>query len=330
MNKNPFEGLIGSRQHRSRYFDPATGTRVPRIVARPNPGGKEYMFLEDLRMRALPYGRGSDDGFNIDVHPSNEKVMNLVRDALPVHNYRHWRLDESFRDYIQSALWSLVQGNLYMEIEYFQNPGDQADRPVAFRIDFLHSELVTKRYGKYRYMGPTNAEVEENKRWSSEQLDPKYLVVVSLPRRLRRELDRTLRVIRAADQDLRVMSDFTTGKHGNNSGFDFSTYQRISHDIVLRASKATGWTGRGSYTEDLLDPEKAWRAIQFARIIVRLREIALRGLQDAIDRAGVEIGFTAKLMLSKVLTLDHLDHLESDLQAGTRPIGEIFVPKPPA
>ena len=330
MNKYPFEGLIGSEQHRSRYIDPATGSRVPRTGARAKPGENEYMFLEDLRMRALPYGRGSDEGFRLDIHPSDEKVLDLVRDALPALNYRHGRIDESFRDYTQIALPALAQGDLYLEIEYFRDPGDQAGRPVAFRIDLLRSELVAKRYGKYRYLVPSQSEVEENKRWSSEPLDPKFLVVVSLPRRLRRELDRTLRVIRAAGQDLSVLLDFTNGVHGNNSGFNFSTYQRRSHDIVLRASKSIGWAGRGTYTEDLLDPEKAWRAIQFARIVVRLREIAMQGLQEAIDRAGVEIGFTAELTLSKVVTLDHLDRLEGDLEAGTRPIGEIFAPKAPA
>lgn len=330
MNKYPFEGLIGSKQHRSRYIDPANGSRVPRTIARAKPGDNEYMFLEDLRMRALPYGRGLDEGFRLHIDPLDERVLNLVRDALPALHYRQGRIDESFRDYIQSALPALAQGNLYLELEYFRNPGDQVGQPVAFRIDFLRPELVVKRYGKYRYLVPTQAEREDKKRWSSEPLESNFLVVVSLPRRLRRELDRTLRIIRAADQDLRVMSDFTTGMHGNNSGFDFSTYQRKSHDIVLRASKATGWTGRGSHTEDLLDPEKAWRAIQLARIVVSLREIALQGLQDAIDRAGEEIGFTAELKLSKVVTLGHLDHLEKDLEAGTRPIGEIFVPKAPA
>lgn len=330
MSKDPFEGLIGSQHHRSRYSDPVTGSRLPRTVARPKPEGKEYMFLEDIRMRALPYGRGSDDGFNIDIHPSNEKIMNLVRAAIPGRNYRHWRLDNSFRDYTQSALPALARGNLYLEIEYFRDPGDQAGRPVAFRIDLLRPELVAKRYGNYRYLVPTQAEIEENKRWSSEPLDPKCLVVVSLPKQLRRELDRTLRVIRATDQEFSVLLDFTNGVHGNNSGFNFDAYQRISHDIVLRASKSIGWAGRGTYTEDLLDPEKAWRAIQFARLVVRLRKIAMQGLQDAIDRAGGEIGFSAELKLSKVVTLDHLDRLERDLEDGTRPIGEIFAPKAPA
>lgn len=327
MNEDPFKGLIGSRQHRHRYVNRATGSPVPRAVKRPEPGGKEYMFLEDLRLHALPYGRGLDDGFNIDVEPSNERALNLVRNALPVRSYRRWRLDESFRDYTQSALWFLAQGDLYLEIEYFWTPDDQAGRPVAFSIDVLHPELVTRRFGKYQYLIPLHAEVEENKQWSREPLDSDCLVVVSVPRRLRRELNHALRVIRAADQDLRVMSDFTTGVHGSNSGFSFSSYQRMSHDIALRASKATGWTGRGLLTEGLLDPEKVWRAIQFSRLVVTLREVALQGLQDAIDRAGAEIGFSAELKLSRVLTLGDLDRMESDLAAGTRPIGDMFVPK---
>lgn len=329
MNENPFENLIGSRPHRHQYIDHSTGSPVPRKIERPRPGGNEHMFLEDLRLRALPFGRGLDDGFNIEIQPSTEEVLNLVRNSLPGRGYRHWRLDESFRDYTQSALEFLAQGDLYLEIEYFQEPDHQTDQPMAFRIDFLHPEMVTKRYGKYRYLVPTNDRLEENKRWSSEPLDPSCLVVVSLPIRLRRELKRTFRVIRAADQDLRVMSDFTTGRHGNNSDFDFKTYQRISHDIVLRASQGTGWTRRGILAEGLLDPEKVWRAIQFARLVVRLREIATQGLQDAIDRAGMKIGFAAELKLSKVLTLDHLARLETDLEAGSRPIGEMFVPKVP-
>lgn len=327
MSEYPFDGLIGSRPHR--YIDEITGNPVPRTVERPDPSGNENMLLEDLQMGALPYGYGADEGFNIDVYPFSKKVLDLVRDALPALNYRRGRMDESFSDYIQNALRSLAHGNIYLEIEYFRNPGDRSDRPVAFRIDFLHPELVVKRFGTYHYLVPTHAEVEGNKRWSREPLDPNCLVVVSLPRRLRRELDRTLRVIRAADPELRVMTDFTTGRHGNNSGFDFITYQRISHDIILRASKAIGWTGREIFAEGLLDPEKAWRAIQFARIVVRLREIAMQGLQIAIDRAGREIGFTAELKLTKVVTLEHLDQLERDLQEGTRPIMEIFSPKAP-
>jgi hypothetical protein len=326
MSGDPFEGLVGSREHRHGYVDPATGSPVPRAAEQAEPGENEYMFFEDIQQCVLPYGLGANEGFSIGVDPPSEDVTNLVRDALPIHDYQYWRLEDAFRNYIENALWFLVQRNLCLVIEYFRSTDDIASRPVAFRIEFLHSAFLTKMLGKYQYRVPTKG--DKDIRWSSETIDPNCLIVVSVPRGLRRELNRTLRVIRAADQDLRVLSDFTTGKYGGTSGFDLKTYQHMSHDIVLRESRKTGWAGRGLLTEDLLDPEKVWRAIQFARLVVTLREIGLRGLQRAIDRAGVEIGFTAKLKLSRVLTFDDLGRMERDLKAGTRPLGDMFVPKP--
>lgn len=329
MTEYPFEGLVGSRQHRHRYIDPGTGSPVPRGVGRPEPGGNEYMFLEDLRMHLLPYGRGSDEGFDIEVRPADTTVLALIENAVPADGYGYRRLDDCFRDYLESAVWFLAQGDLYLEIEYFREPDGDGSRPVAFRVEFLHPELVTRRFGRYRYRIPIDTKGEPDVRWSSEPLDRDCLVAVRLPRSLRRDLVRALRAIRASDQDLRVTSQFVTGEHGSNSGFEFSTYQRISHDIVLRATRATGWAGRGLLAEGLLDPEKAWRALQFARLVVRLREIALEGLQEAINRAGEKIGFNAELALSRVLTLDDLARMENDLQAGTRPIAEMFVPRTP-
>lgn len=328
MSDYPFEGLVGSREHRRQYIDQVTGSPVPRAVERPRPSGNEYMFLEDLRLHALPYGRGADEGFDIQVHPADATVLGLIENALPADGYGHRRLDDCFRDYLESALWFLAQGDLYLEIEYFREPGGEG-RPVAFRVEFLHPELVTRRFGRYRYRIPIATEGDGEVRWSSESLDRDCLVAISLPRSLRRDVVRALRAIRASDQDLRVTSEFVTGEHGRDTGFDFSAYQRISHDIVLRATRATGWDGRGLLTEGLLDPAKVWRALQFARLVVKLREVALDGLQEAINRAGEKMGFTAELVLSRVLTLDDLARMENDLQAGTRPIADMFIPSLP-
>lgn len=287
------------------------------------------MFFEDLRLHALPYGRGPDEGFDIEVRPADAKLLGLIENALPADSYGYRRLDDCFRDYLESALWFLAQGDLYLEIEYFRKPDSDDSRPVAFRVEFLHPELVTRRFGRYRYRIPMETEGDSDVRWSSEPLDRDCLVAIRLPRPLRRDVVRALRAIRASDQDLRVSSEFVTGAHGSDSGFDFSTYQRISYDIVLHATRATGWAGRGLLTEGLLDPEKVWRALQFARLVVRLREIALKGLQEAINRAGGKMGFSAELVLSRVLTLNDLARMENDLQAGTRPIAEMFVPRLP-
>lgn len=37
MSDYPFEGLVGSREHRRQYIDQVTGSPVPRAVERPRP-----------------------------------------------------------------------------------------------------------------------------------------------------------------------------------------------------------------------------------------------------------------------------------------------------
>ncbi len=327
VSDNPFDGLVRSRPRRRRRIDPSMGSPPRRPVERPDPVGQEYMLLEDLRLHALPYGSGADDGFTVDVTSANAQAPELILNALPVHTYRHWRLTEALRDYMQTALWYLVQGDFVMETAFYHSPEDEAAKPVAFQLDVLQPELIARRFGGRSYWTPTDS--DDGTAWTQERLSPNDLVVVSLPRQLRRDLERALRAIRATDQDLEVMERFTYGKFANDSGFDFKTYQRLSHDIVLRATRSIGWAGRGLLTEGLLDPMKVWRAIQFARFQVRLRNAALQGLRTAIDRAGETIGFEASIQLSGVLTEADLDQLEQDLRAGSRPIAEMFLPKVP-
>lgn len=323
MRDDPFEGLLAATPSRPRPI-PFPGARPPGRTREPT-GLNGDLLRRDVGLLALPYGHGPDDGFRLTLTPAEAKTQELVAQALPAQGYR-WNLSDAFRDYLRTALWYLVDGDIYLEITYFHQPEALTGPPVAFRVDFLQPEMITRRIVRYHHFVPLDEDGEPT-RWGSTPIDGRRLVVGSLPRSLRRELDRTLKLLRAADEDLSVMSAFTMGEHASASGFDFTTYQRELHDIVLAGSREIGWAGRGTFTSDLLDPEKAWRAIQFARFITRLREIALATLQVAVDRAGAEIGFSAELTLSGVLTLDDLDTYETDLKAGTRPISELLFPK---
>ena|GEM_PF-2683361 len=287
------------------------------------------MLLDDLRMYALPYGSDGEEGFTVQVEPNDDALVSLLTNALPVRNYRHRQLSRALRDFVETALWHLAHGSLYLRIEYFRPTEPPAAAPIAFRLEVLRAEFVHRHLGKLYYWIPVQQPGESAAQWSREPLDHQSVVVVTMPRKLRQTMNRTLEVVRASDQDLNVMHEFTIGRYAANSGFDLASYKRRSSDIVLRATRDAGWSGRGLFTEGLLDPMKVWRAIQFARFVVKLRDIALLALQTAVDRAGERIGFNARIKLAGVLTEADLDRLEADLQAGTRPISEMFTPKVP-
>lgn len=326
MYDDAFAGLAADWSEQVPY-DVRPDTPAPTHRELPDPTGKLHMFLQDLRTRALPYGSGPSDGFKVRIVPENGDVARLVTNALPVRAYPHSQLARAFRDYVETALWHLAFGSLYLKLVYYR-PADQPNaRPVAFRIAVLEPERVHKRLGRYYYWMPTVRPSDDVAEWTRVPLPARGLVVVSSPRHLRRSIDKAVRVIEATNQDLKVMSDFTMGPFAGKSAFDVGTYTQAIADVVLRETREVGWGGRGLLTEGMLDPFKAWREIQFARFNAKLRDLAVRGLQDAIDRAGAVIGFDAVLQLTGVVTDADLDRLEHDLSTGDRPMSEIFVPK---
>ena len=327
MYDDPFEELIGDRSYRF-LGDPHSVPNGPRrLVEPPDPSGNEYMFVDDLRTHSLPYGRGLDGGFDLRLDTDDHRVIEMIINAIPAPLYRHDGLSDAFRDYIEMALTLLSRGTLYLEIEFYRESDEPNSRPVAFRLEALSPELIqTAKFGKTFYWQPASDRNVEPDHWTRELLDPARLIAVALRRHLRRAVDGALRTVQIADQDLDVMQKFTLGKEGRGSGFDLQEYQRRSRDIVLRETREMGWSGRGLLTEGLLDPMKAWRAIRFARLVAKLRDVALDGLQEAIARAGHEIGFEATISLSGVLTQTDLDRLQNELGSGTTPMAELLNP----
>ncbi|HWU33111.1 MAG TPA: hypothetical protein VN108_09560, partial [Marmoricola sp.] len=278
--------------------------------------------------RALPYGFGANDGFGLRLAPEDADVARLVTNALPGRAYPHSQLERAFRDYVETALWYLTFGEVFLKLVYYR-PADRPDsRPVGFRIEFLDPERVQRRFGRYHYWTLKLHPGHDVAEWKRTPLPTEGLVVVSLPRRLRRMMDRAVKIVDATNQDLKVMSEFTMGRFAGEPAFDIGRYNRQIADVVLRETRAVGWGGRGLLTEGMLDPFKAWRNVQFARFDAKLRDVAVDGLQDAINRAGTLMGFDATLQLSGVLGEADLDQLEHDLSAGVRPMSELFAPQP--
>lgn len=326
MRDDPFDGLIGSHADRHN-LSPLTGAEIPPKFRRRNLGMNNGMLIQDLGLQSLPYGSGASEGFSVGIGSDDEAVAALIQHAIPGRGYRSWRGWDCLRDYLQSALHYLVERDLFLEIEYFQRSDTPEARPVAFRIEILQPDRIRRRIGRYEYLVAARSADEGRQSWTAAPIKAAELVVTRLPRNLRRDVDRALELLRATDDSLGIMTDFTTGQHGQDSGFDFADYQRLAHDIVLRGTRRIGWTGRGILMNDLLDPAKAWRAIQFAKFGVELRDIALSALQEAVNRAGAEIGFTAQIEISGILRTPDLNLMEAALAAGTQPMSELMHPR---
>ena len=322
-----FENLSTPRSSRAIPIDPNTGVRITGRMLRRDRSMYEYWFLEDVA-QSLPYGRGLDKGFHLKLTPENPAIEELVISALPAQSYGRDRLAEAFRGFLQSATFDLVRGKLYLEIEYFPADPIKEGEPATFKIHILPSDSIVQRRGKLSQAVAVETEANGAAgHWSQDPLDHECLVIVQLPAPLARDARRAIALLREISSQASVATDFVTGEHGQESGFDFKAHGELLNNLVLNTTRAIGWTGRGTFLEGMLDPERAWRAIQFARFQVAVRDTVLAGLQDVVDKAGATMGFEAKLTLSGVLTSMDLEHLEADLEHGRRPILDLMHPE---
>lgn len=321
----PFEGLTSALEPNRSLVRGVSSTRHKGDGARTSRSMYENWFLEDTA-RSLPYGRGIDEGFRLTSDSTNQSHEKLILNALPTALYGHERLADGFRDFLQSCTFNLLQGNLYLYIEYFHRGSIYDDPPQSFRIHILPSESVTKIRGKYRQ----SIEIEDDRSVICRRVIPlqtKCLVTAKLSSQLAKTVKRTIDLLREISEHSSVATDFVVGEHGQDTGFEVRVHQQLLNDLVLRETRDIGWTGRGTFADGLLDPEKAWRAIQFTRFQLVVRDIVLSALQKAVDRSGSVIGFESKLMLSGVLTHVDLDRFEADLRQGSRPILDLMYPK---
>lgn len=319
------EGLTSARSPRGMPLDAVSGSQLTGRL--PERSMYVHWFLEDVA-KSLPYGRGFDEGFQLALTPKSPAIEELVLNAMPAQFYGPTGLADAFRRFLLPATFDLLRGKLYLEIEYFHKGSVHDGKPVAFRIHILPLDSVSKRFGKYRQAVEIKPDVaDKSGSWVREPLDAKRLVVVRLPSPWAGHASRTLALLSEVSSQTSVATDFITGEHGANSGFDYTAYGELMNDLVLKRTKAIGWAGRNTFLDGMLDPEKAWRAIQFARFQIVARDAVLNGLQEAVDRAGLAIGFTAKLVLSGVLDSSDLDRFETELQSGTRRILELIHPE---
>lgn len=319
-----FAGLTSSRTPRPKPILHRTGRGS---LGRRDDANQLYLswFLEDAA-NSLPYSPKLEEGFHLTLEAEPREMHNLVLRAMPKGFYGQTSLASAFRDFLTPATFDLLRGRLYLEIEYFQREPTGVGAPVAFKIHQLPLDSVMRRRGKYFQTVEAVPETEgRNGGWAKARIDKKHLIVASLPNPWARATARTLRLLEQASSQSLVALD-VVGQLGRDVDFDFKTHQALLHNLVLGETRTIGWTGRGLFEDDMLDPQKAWRAIQFARFQTVVRDTVLRSLQKALNRAGAAIGFSSKLELSGVLDSQKLDHLELELEKGTARITELIHP----
>ena len=244
-------------------------------VSRDREGGLyAHMLAEDLS-HLFPYDSGPKDGFSATLDPANDEVEQLILDALPSHHGPARTLHDGIRDFGQMAARELLEGPVIMEIDLYS---DDTGRPRAFRLHFVPGATYWESWGRPRQWVPERMGGKRRGKLHFVELDATRIVKFDLSRRTRRDVRRSLKALRLADDLQSTAIAMVTGS-GPVAGFDFETHRGLIAAETRKRTHAIGWDGRGLYTEGMLEPYPVWRRLRFARFQGAVREVVVAGLQ---------------------------------------------------
>lgn len=326
MHDDAYERLISTRTSMS-YYDQAAEDEpaLMALLAREYPPGfHSSMFTEDAS-QILPYGRGIGEGFTVTVDADVDRTKNLIRQALPSRYGIPLTIEDGIRNFVEDSAAELISGTATYEVDYLQESPSSAD-PCGFRIERIDSRTLGKKRGAVIQYVPRKLGGKAKNRGLHYVVLPKEnLVEIRPDTGTQKAVQRAMAVFRGLDAAQSTPLDMLQDGDATNSAFSVSEHISKINLVALRATKSIGWTGRDLFTGDeMLEPYSLWRALQFLRFKIQLRETILGGLQEIIDHAGKRLGFDAQLKYSGLLSISDVEEAQKDLAAAHRSMSELF------
>lgn len=254
------------------------------------------MLLEDAS-RAFPYRR-FDEAFKVNLvgQGTDESLRRSVARALDRERYgnggSHAVLEDAIRDFAEECIpHVLMFGEAAYELVLW-DPDDQGSWR-AFDLALIHP--YWRRLGRHMHFAASM----DGGPGQVHRLAADSVVLFRLePRRRRREVDATVSVLAKASSISTAATTLTmTDKH-----HDFRTHTAAEEALLARATRSIGWTGRGLFTKNALEPYRAIRDLRFASFHAELRSMIVTGINEALHLAGKRLGFTAAIDIEGVST----------------------------
>jgi hypothetical protein len=314
----PFDGLESSLVAADWYFDDdSRDLALRRRLSRSEVDGsfEVPMLLDDLD-NLLPY-RDAESPHTVELSSDDRELRARVALALPSSFDFSYSLSDAMRDALEQIAREVVFGPTVLEVEYFHGADGSLQSP--FRIRLEHAHLVAMRHGRWiRYVPARYSEARHHGLPFVAVTDDH--VVVDLPRDMRRTLERAIRAFRSPGANTFVPVDMLTKLR--EATFDLADHERLVNSFLRAQTRDLGWDGRERLTRGMLEPYGAWRALQFARFKVRMRDVIFDALQRAVYLAGGRLNFQCELKLAHVPTLDDIEQGSTDLLDGCTSIND--------
>lgn len=314
------------RQSESWYQSDETGTH-PALDPLPNYDDSHYtrMLIEDVRNGVMPYS-GSKWSAVGRIDPPNPEIEALVEDGISRNDYRR-DFYEVIAEFVQEcAAWMMTYGKAIYEIAYMH---DANDKPVAFvLVDILPSSVKAER-GKLRQYVPESVVGELELASDIIELSPENFFTFELPEYMRDEYAPMMGAL-YAQGSLTSMPDFVLSSMKGEIRpvpYDLKKFSRDQKMAVAEATKVIGWNARQVPNDEFkTEYYDLHRFLRFERFKLEMRNSILLTLNEAITRAGKQLGFEGKIIIEGLPTLTDIQDAQKALAQGSKKFIDVINP----
>jgi hypothetical protein len=287
-----------------------------------------YTFLlhQDLDF-VMPYelGRGAGPMARV-VGPDTNRATPLIERAL-AERERTSSFPDSLRRFVSSVAQQLVlAGPVTCEIDYLYPtaPTDPPAGPSAFRLEpilpgtFSHHGKKPIQYVPAAFGGP-----KDETGLTYVELDPETLITIRLDQPTETAVQKMVDFLRAANREqgseVALIQQSTRG----STPYNFAQHQQELGELFALVTEPIGWNVRRLFTDNHLEPYDVWRELRFLEFKIRLRDLIIDHLNQALRQVGSRLGFEATIELCGLPTLAEVEAVKEDLRTGRRGLAEL-------
>ena len=278
-----------------------------------------YLLYQDLDF-VMPYElhRGTDRTARI-VGPNADQAAPLIEQAL---SGREWTssLYDTLRSFVSSAAQHVVlAGPIAYEIDYLcpAAPADPPASPSAFRLEpiapgtFAHHGKRPIQYVPAAYGGP-----KDKTGLTYVELDPETLITIRLDQRPETAVRKMIDFLRAANRLQGSERALIEQSMRSTTPYSFSRHQQEQGELFATVTEPIGWNVRRLFKDNHLEPYDVWRNLRFLEFKIRLRDLIIDRLNQALRQVGGRLGFEAAIELNGLRTLAEVEEAKDDLRTG--------------
>jgi len=274
------------------------------------------MFIQDVMMSIIPYSQ-SKWALKAFIEPANDKIENLIINAISTETHYRTDLNEELKDFIPKCAHNMLAfGESVYEIVYFSDvKTNEIKKFILVRVPpkTLHwhddklmqyiPKKIAKELNKPQYVELSTENIMFFKpsgyfQWENIMKQLELLSISPVP-------------------------SFVFDTEGRRIPYDFDKQVYTRKLAVAETIKTIGWNARSSFQDEILEYYELHMNLLFQKFLIRLRNDIIDNLNKCLLNIGNKVGFSVELKIEGLPKLEDVNKIENHLKSGSMNFNDI-------